>query len=289
MTLVVARKSGNQLAIVSDTKLSDYQDALRLKQNPKDGAIKSVIINDNLCVCFSGKIDFAFEALKSIQNDASLNDAIPILLEFHQKSKWDTSFIACEGYPIPKIVFIETGECEETENAWIGDKKAYELFQQYNLKGDSQSGNFFSLSYSLHNSENQPKSLESLYKSLNSVIGSSLAPTVKGFCIQVRYANKFFYAPTIDSSIVSNAIILKTGPNIVPITHASPEIGGYTFNFIGADKSNSALAIHLKQGSIGVLYIKKDNIFKPTIHLANEKDFYDLIQEYGIICPIRTE
>ncbi|SRR6266542_6581371 len=138
MSLIVARKQGNQLAIVSDTKLTyPNEDIKGQKNNPSEGVIKTVIINPNLCVSFAGDIDYAEKAIKELNNNHSIEETIKILEKYHNRSDYKTEFLVCAGKPSPIIHKIKVNESKDVHSSWIGDIKAFSSFQE-NLMGNKK-------------------------------------------------------------------------------------------------------------------------------------------------------
>lgn len=131
MSLIVARKDGNKLCVVSDTKLTyPNHETKRLKTSPIDGIVKTIILHDNLCVSFAGEIEQAELAFKAIKNSTDINVILQTLEKFHKLSFEKTEFLFCIGKPQLIIYEIKNGTANETNIAWIGDKKAFDIFQK---------------------------------------------------------------------------------------------------------------------------------------------------------------
>src|SRR5688500_18747112 len=131
MSLIVARKSENQLSIVSDTKLIYPNHEVKgLKSNPSEGMIKSIIISPDICVSFAGNFDEAENAFKEIQAGESLDKIMEILKRFHKLSNYKTEFLLCYGQPEPTIYKFKNNEYGPVTSSWIGDQKAFNRFQE---------------------------------------------------------------------------------------------------------------------------------------------------------------
>ena len=84
MSLVVARKIGNEIYIVSDTKLTDL---LRHEKIPPDqGTIKSIILKPDLTICFAGNVPLAAEAIRSADLSLDLAEIRSHFLNAHKAS-----------------------------------------------------------------------------------------------------------------------------------------------------------------------------------------------------------
>jgi sporulation protein YlmC with PRC-barrel domain len=131
MSLIVARKEGTKLAIVSDTKLTYENHEIKgLKTVPSEGVIKIVIINPNLCISFANVVSHAEKALKEIQSECNFDQAIQILTSHFHACHGKTEFIVCSGKPEPKIYEIKARNVGEVQSSWIGDINAFNLFQE---------------------------------------------------------------------------------------------------------------------------------------------------------------
>jgi hypothetical protein len=132
MSLVIARKHGEQIFIVSDTKLTD---AYGKKIYPTQGIIKSIIVSPHFCLCFAGIADYADGALKSFRQlkigADTFNQTVQHFFDWHTRVQEKTEFILAFGKPHYKIVEIKDGGFAETANSWIGDDKAFRKFQGY--------------------------------------------------------------------------------------------------------------------------------------------------------------
>ncbi|HEY8958627.1 hypothetical protein [Chitinophaga sp.] len=131
MTLIVARQDGQNIAIVSDTKLTypDHEIKQR-KTDPSEGVIKTVIIGKNQCIAFAGEIDFAESALKSIGSMATDEQIIDVLKYYHILSENRTEFLYCTGNPV-LIYEFKNNKFGLVPNCYLGDKNAFEIFQAY--------------------------------------------------------------------------------------------------------------------------------------------------------------
>jgi hypothetical protein len=83
MSLIVARKDGSSLAVVSDTKLTYPDETRTQKTNPADGIVKTIILNSNLCISFAGEIDIAEKAFRNFGNITSMENVLDLLARYH--------------------------------------------------------------------------------------------------------------------------------------------------------------------------------------------------------------
>jgi hypothetical protein len=135
MTLVVAKKKGDVLSLVSDTGIS-----LNGQQLGPDKQIPKIcILNDNLAVGFAGSPELAKEAIEATPKDegASYGTVTGHLLKAHQQLDQGVDFVLAFGPPLSKLVLISRGKIiQNRTNEWIGDQTAFEAFQNFRQNRD---------------------------------------------------------------------------------------------------------------------------------------------------------
>lgn len=283
MTLIVARKYKNNFIIVGDTKITDpFFD----KNNPKDGLIKSVIINSQLCISISGNIIFGEEALQEIVDGMQKENIIERLKYFHEKSENKTSFLVCFGNPYFEMIIIKDGIIENGQNGWIGSFPAFKKFQNHfhsqKKEIETTRGTFFEIALLPDEfDEKGTKEYSSMFSSMNAVIEDSEIPEVGGFIIPIVYEKNRFeymgychtYRKTIDIAAESSNQEWTT------IKLLGAEEGSYCVNFSGSLFSRTALYFPL--GQFGILYERHLNkLLSPEIiPNIDEIDFADYIKK----------
>jgi len=128
MTLVVAKKKGEVLSLVSDTGISLNGEQL----GPDKQIPKLCILDRNLAVGFSGSSDLALRAIRAAPKDgaATYRSVTSHFLEGHRQ--YDTDFILAFGPPLSKLARISDGEVKQGHTAeWIGDQAAFAAFQEF--------------------------------------------------------------------------------------------------------------------------------------------------------------
>jgi len=296
MSLIVARKDGNKLGIVSDTRLTfPYHETKGLKTSPLDGIVKTIILHENLCVSFAGELEHAELAFKEIKDSNEPNFVLQALEKFHKLSSEKTEFLFCISKPQLTIYEIKNGATNETNIAWIGDKKAFDIFQKNMLtpptKEEPRQTNSPSTSTLKTNQpaititemnltfEVSPSSalLSKISSAMDGVIEDGNIDSVGGFKVNVIYDNKFFYNGYI-KNYRSNVTMVGYGAQV--IGHGSASDGSYSINFIGGSSDFKSVALHVSQGKFGIVYNRIDNgLLRPSIFNLDEVDFIDYLQD----------
>ena len=286
MSLIIARKYGADLIIVSDTKLTDKTgEFIRQQANPKAGILKTIFINDQICISFAGKWIYADEAIKQINYNDSIDKILEILLFCNQiTSDKATEFIVCYGTKDPLIYEIKAGVCNCVDYAWIGDIDGFNKFQSYVLGDikilDSISGSFLNI-------EGQyPQEIFSkISEGMDYVIQDETIKTVGGFKTIVFFTNRnFVYQFYV--KMYTGVLELDGSPVHKTITHETPEKGGYTIHYFGSSKDLKHVGLHVKQGKFGIVYSRKDGgLSFPSRFTMDEVDFIDLVKAKFNISP----
>ncbi len=275
MSLVVAGYENKSMVIVSDTKLT-YPNYMHnsLKNHINSGTIehgilKLVVVSEKICVAFAGEVEYAENAIKEINPDASIQYIQRVLEENHQKSAGKTDFILCSNLGQQIIHVIKDGKIEVAGQAWIGDKIAFERFQEGRIGGK-----------------------KSIASALDDVISDETITTVGGFNVSVGIdSGKFSFGFSMKVSREPMIATITAGKPYL-IGHGTAENGAYTLTFIGSSANYQHVAFHIKQGNIGVVYSRKENgLLRPEIKPnIDEVDFHDyIIREFEIYPSISTQ
>jgi hypothetical protein len=133
MTLVVARIRGNEIAIASDTLLSEHDRPLPAQR----GTIKSCMLPGEICVSFSNSPELAerdFSKFASIYPDGA--DYQKCISFFEKSSDQTGNEYIISFQRNPKIIKISEGNRQKSaaHTIWIGDKFAYEYFREYEAR-----------------------------------------------------------------------------------------------------------------------------------------------------------
>jgi tetratricopeptide (TPR) repeat protein len=274
MSLIVAKKQGAVIHIVSDTKLT-YPDRLPIKPlaAPGDGVIKTTILSPQICIAFAGEVDPAEEAIKVCRGYGfMINEIKEYLLEVNKMTGANTEFILCVGFPEYSIYAIKNKEIVQSNFAWIGSNPAFSIFQEKALEEKTIKKTFDSI----------------LDDSMDHVLKSGLVTEVNGFRVSVSNEGNFFHyknymttnipARTYTSSDTNNGHIIEV--------YGTPEEGGYSVSFCENEGRNDVVAIHVRQGEFGVLYeIRNNGLLRPdVISNVDEHEFNDILQSrFGIV------
>ena len=148
MSLIVARKSGSHIHIVSDTKLTypeeDFPD--KALAAPSDGVIKATILNPHICIAFAGHYVPAEEAIRTCRRyDFMISNIKEHLLEVNKSTAGKTAFIVCVGFPEYTIYEIKNMAITQTNSSWIGSQSAFSIFQEKALETRTTPNKFDSI------------------------------------------------------------------------------------------------------------------------------------------------
>ena len=134
MTLVVAKKKGEVLSLVSDTGIS-LNGALL---GPDKQMPKLCILNRSLAVAFCGSPDLALRTIQAAPKDdrATYRSITNHFLDAHRQH--DNDFILAFGPPLSKLALVADGTIKQNRTTeWIGDKDGFEAFQEFRQKRES--------------------------------------------------------------------------------------------------------------------------------------------------------
>jgi len=242
MTLVVARKFDSEIRIVCDGKIS-YPD--ELNKGPLHGALKSVIIDNNNCICYAGSFNISIDAIRYLLNN-NISDYTLIkdyLLSVNIKNNKQADFVVGNTIGSMNLCKISNGKAEDIgSSTWIGDYKAFEKFQEYYHKKQIKE-------------EIEEKLLiyARMVSAMAELVREGSCPSVGDFYIGIRSGPKGFnYLENANAFCVRQTISPNT---LTAIRFGSAAEGGYAFSILTPNKTGiGAIGIHYTQGNLGALF-----------------------------------
>lgn len=254
MTLVVARKINDALAIVCDTKITNE---LVLFPSLLDGALKTIVVSTSLCVSFAGSVDIANKALEHIIAGSvhGRDNVIAHLLKCQRQNRSACDFlVACHEPPVTLDKIID-GRCEsDLPVAWIGDHDAFESFQKHRY------ANPFSQLVEQHSAMDEMSIASHMGDALTAVIADESVPTVDHFPITVRSgtsANPGFRYNAHAFGAGFHPVENTTEPTSILRTVG---VAGGSFHYsilTPIERGIGAIAVHIVEPRLGILLYPK--------------------------------
>lgn len=243
----MARKTGNEIRIYSDAKIS-YPDQLR--NSPLSGALKLITIND-LCIGYAGNYHVALDSIRNIRNLNLIDygQVIDSLFKSHNESNAGVDFIIATYRPALMLIRIANGAVEmDLDSTWIGDPEAFSKYQElYHsatpVKSETES-------------EEQAQQYEVASRmgdALGQLIREGAYESVGDFTISVRSSGEGF-------KYLGNAMVFPVSQEIpsgvaTKIKFGTAQQGGYAYSVLWSQTLNvGAIAVHFYQGNVGALY-----------------------------------
>lgn len=282
MSLIVARKYKDHFVLVGDTKLT-YPSFD--KNSPKDGLIKSVIVNPQLVISVAGIVEFGNIALQKVKDGIPKDQLLKVIQKIHETSEYKTEFLICFGLPDVELISIKQGETESVQVGWIGSHSAFDKFQNYyhnpeeveELFNDVTTLKVIRLPDEID--EVGRGIYSKMFFSMNGVIEDPTITEVGGFTIPIIYEKGRFeyvsYGYVYRKPIDLDAEFPDGLGGI--INFGGAEDGSFCVNFSGSLESK--IAIHFYQGNLGVTYERNDNklLYPKMYPNTDEIDFSDKI------------
>jgi hypothetical protein len=260
LSLIVGRMVGNSITIVGDTHLTD--ELTKRKTPPLEGVIKSFIIDPGFSVSFVGLVEVASESLRRFRYEwrtkASIDAVIQHFLAFHLQSDQRVEYILAFCKPTNKLIEIKRGTVSEVQAAWIGDAKAFEVFQNAFHRGlrpaQPASGYVYDTIATPDHPDTEHNLVERMKKALQVVIEDASVSSVAGFVVPVAsFKDDLRYVEYLQSHVskLNLSVIGNTAP--LPLRGASK--GDYTMCFFFAHNGCSCHPmVYFFQGEFGVLF-----------------------------------
>lgn len=207
MTLVVARKIDDRIAIVSDTLVTEHSNPLPRQE----GVLKSWILPGNICVSFTNSPDSAAEEFKNFlvsrtdrkfEKETGFHFGFAETVDFFEESSRTTGndYIVAFDSP-PRLIKIADGKRRATlaHTVWIGDQSAYDAFREYELRSRAKAERGRAISAVLFADEPKGSPASDLYSTFRHVIADRTIPSVGGFgCVISNRGNGFRFSAYSD-------------------------------------------------------------------------------------------
>jgi hypothetical protein len=279
MSLVVARQIGQEIRIISDTKMMGHHD---LRQTPFDGGLKCIVLSPTCCVSFVGNARSAEIAMAPIIGGSiSTRDAIDShLLKHHCNSRDAVDFLvgtSGEGVHIDRIA---GGAVEKDLPAtWIGDHAAFAAYQAaYHVDAGSQPSNDFL--------EERFQIANRMGDAFGAVIADPTIVSVEDFTISVtsspaeedgfRYLARAggYGFKTVSLSAAATSLLQTVGA----------EGGSYNYSVLVPTSAGvGAVAVYIREAGLGALFFPAKSWRAILSRESSIEVFIGVIREqYGV-------
>lgn len=142
MSLVMAMQFGDRICILSDSMISD---SASIDDEVIPGQLKTVVLNKELAVSYSGPADKAVGKIREIRQDLAkrvyFEEVLESLSEFTKNEGEGVDFILSSHISIPKLYKIAGGEIHYgLDMYWIGSQRAVSRVLNEVEKGEPVTG-----------------------------------------------------------------------------------------------------------------------------------------------------
>lgn len=277
MSLVVARQIGQEIRIISDTKMMSYN---TLRQTPIDGGLKCIVLSPCRCVSFVGNASIAENALAPIIGGQimSREEITSRLLACHREVGGETDFLVCETGKGIHIDRIADGLLEkDLSTAWIGDTNAFARYQvSYHIESKTQA---FEI-------EERFEIASRMSDAFRAVIADPTISSVDDFAITVTshpaQEDGFRYLPHA-AGYGFKTISLTNEPTSLLQT-LGVEAGSYNYSvLVPLSAGIGAVAVYIREARLGALFFPAHSWRAICFAGLSINEFIDAVQtQYGI-------
>jgi hypothetical protein len=147
MTIVIARKWGDRIVMLSDTMISDRTAA---RPDIIPGQLKAIVLTPKLSVAYAGRAGKALDTIRKVRGAAREGADLPDMLESLRQVTGENTepvdFLVASHYEAPSLYKIWNGLVSPPANwYWIGDSCAADAVQRrMELQPIMKSGEWYS-------------------------------------------------------------------------------------------------------------------------------------------------
>lgn len=278
-------------SILSDTKIEMNDNLSKLWNTESErrliqqiGLLKSVIVSNNLVICYAGNnIDKAAELLRKAKDVSdNLDELISTALKIHTTAKKDAiEFIIayCDKKNRELISIKENKVTRNCKFAWLGSYKAFHEFRGL----ESQNA----LSECFEDESNKKFQIVlKIEKFFKEVVNSGIDPSVGGMTVRIRAMdgeNTFQYMAEFQAISGGWPQVVKLGENIIFFEGA--EKGSYTLNVY---QSSHNYCFYVYEGNFGIVYTDEviytdslEGMKFPKIYKMDKRQFDSIAEQNG--------
>jgi hypothetical protein len=282
MSLIVVRIiQSDEIRVVSDTKITDYS---AIHQTPLNGLMKCILVSSTCCVCFSGNVGLAQNAIGPILNSQDIDgDSVAEnLLRAHRSGNRAADFIVAVTEPEPTIYRIAAGQIESPiSSTWIGYQPAFDTYQEHYHNLDATPFDGFSAEEALRFDV-----IRRMSDAFRSVVENPTHCSVGDFCLTVtsrpverdgfRYVSSAagFGFHSVSNTTDETSLLRPLG------------VGGGSYNYSILTPKQSGIGIvgvHFLEGKLGALFYPRHQWAPILFRDTTIASFIQVVsQGYGI-------
>lgn len=282
MSLVVAHATDDGPRVVSDTRIT-FPGGPR--SSFKTGSLKAVTLTPQIAVCLAGDVHLGMRGIRAagalLGAGAAMSDVVVALTELTADERRVVEFLVAEGPGRPQITRIASGRVEAAlSTAWIGDRAAFERFQQAWHTEEEPSWEPL-----LAGPPASTVTMSRLQRAMRAVIDDPAVESVDDFCVPVAYKEAGF--EYLGSAFVHVGRDFALPPGIVDMAAAMirpVEEGGYAVSVVEPEHPGTpALGLSFPVARLGMLYLPLRFDRAEVLTDVSPNDFRRVVLErYGV-------
>lgn len=281
MSLVVAQVTEDGPCIVSDTRVG-FLDGRR--PSYKTGTLKTIVLTPELSASFAGDVDAGLSGVRyfarGLMAGLAADELLPHLLELSADSHRPVDFILASAAIDSTLTRVRAGKLEpELSSAWVGDKDAFERFQEERLRPVEG----FRLEM-LNGLPTSTRALLTLGDAMKAVIADPAITSVDDFCVRVSAGGGVFNYRAMTFIHVGRDITIRDGDDLISKMAQPVEEGGYAVSVVEPEEPGTpALALNFPRARMGMVYLPLEYDEAQVIRDVSPNDFARVVLErYGV-------
>lgn len=267
----MAYKYKKNIIICCDTKVTKDDNYTNIEEYKRSIAIKSIIINKDICISFAGTIKIAENAINEVYWDIKKNiNTIKNILEKYSKS-WETEFLLAHINNEKKTILLSIKEWNTSQDLqfwWLGNIEAYNEYSYiYYQNKDTAIKNF-----------KEYWQVCLINNSFKEVVKSRKFTDVWNFVVTIKNMWKWFqYNLEIEVSTWTTTIQANEWKK-TPISFGSVANGWYIENYCVPNEWIGAVWIHFHQSQFWYLFFP-EKLWNFDIKIYKNLSYKDFVTQ----------
>lgn len=276
MTLVVARRVGQNICVAADTSETNPK---LVKQSVLTPVLKVVAVSPRSAVAFAGNIPLAYQAIarirREVRDTSGHVELASLLLEEHRRGALGTDYLICTLTPEACISKISEGRVHsDLDAAYVGRQDAFAAFQR--LQAEQKPFDFGERD---ERSSFRDAQMGQAF-AMRGLVGSFEYEDVAGFAMQIASSRDRTFSYLMSSTTELRAETFDATPTT--LQGSSAEEGAYSATVLTTRSHEPFVGIYFFEASFGVVLDARGEPSVTTLRVPRSAFVGAVLEQFGV-------
>ena len=276
MTLVVARRVGQNICVAADTSETNPK---LVKQSVLTLVLKVVAVSPRSAVAFAGNIPLAYQAIarvrREVRDPSSHAELVNLLLDEHLRGAAETDYLICTLTPEACVSKISDRRVlGDLDAAYVGRQDAFAAFQR--LQAEQKPFAFGERDE--RSSFRDAQMAQAL--AMRGLIASLDYADVAGFAMQIASSREQTFTYLMSSTTELRAETFDAAPTT--LQGSSAEEGAYSATVLTTRSHEPLVGVYFFEASFGVVLDARGEPSVTTMRVPRNAFVGAVLEQFGV-------